>query len=107
MAYKRKHTRLPIECLGDIHRAGEVIPCKAADLCEQGMRIQVAIPMKTGEELTLVFGLGKTRRINCSIQVVRLMKAEFGAQIVKISPEDQAYLTEFLDDFIASNFGRF
>ncbi|MGH7259369.1 MAG: PilZ domain-containing protein [Nitrospiraceae bacterium] len=107
MGYKRKFTRLPIECQGDLHRTGGDISCKVVDLCEQGMLIRPATPLTVGEELPLEFGLGKSRRIQCTIKIARAAKSDFGAQIVTISPEDQRYLTEYLDDFIANNFGRY
>lgn len=106
MGYKRKFSRMSIECPGDVRRAGGEIPCKVADLCEQGMRVKTTTPMTVGEELSFEFTLGKGRRIHCMIKIVRTSSSDFGAQIVQISPEDQQYLTEFIDDFIASNFGR-
>jgi len=107
MAYKRKHQRLPIECRADAHRADEYISCKIVNLCEQGMLISPETPLTVGEELALEFGLGKSRRIHCTIKIARAVKSDFGAQIVAISPDDQRYLTEHLDDFVASNFGRY
>ncbi len=107
MAYKRKHHRLPIECQGDAHRAGEDVFCKVVNLCEQGMLISPATPLTVGEELPFDFGLGKSHRIHCTIKIARAVKSDFGAQIVAISQEDQRYLTEHLDDFVANNFGRY
>ncbi len=107
MAYKRKSTRLPIACQGDLHRTGGNISCQVVDLCEQGMLIRLSTPLTVGEELSFKFGLGKSCLIQCTIKVVRAAKSDFGAQIVTISPEDQRYLTEYLDDFIANNFGRY
>jgi hypothetical protein len=107
MGYKRKFTRLPIACQGDLHRAGAVVSCQVVDLCEQGMLLRPASPLTIGEELPFEFGLGKSRRIQCTIKVTRAAKSDFGAQIVQIAPEDKRYLTEYLDDFIANNFGRY
>jgi hypothetical protein len=107
MGYKRKSTRLPIACQGDLQRAGEVVSCQVLDLCEQGMLLRPASPLTVGEELPFEFGLGKSRRIQCTIKVARTAKSDFGAQIVKISPDDQRYLTEYLDDYIADHFGRY
>lgn len=107
MAYKRKHHRLPIECQGEAHRAGGNISCKVVNLCEHGMLISPTTPLTVGEELTFEFDLGESRRIHCTIKIVRAVKSDFGAQIVTISPEDQRYLTEYLDDFVANNFGRY
>lgn len=107
MGYKRKFTRLPIACQGDLQRADAVISCQVLDLCEQGMLLKPASPLTIGEELSFEFGLGKSRRLQCTIKVTRTAKSDFGAQIVKISPDDQRYLTEYLDDFITNNFGRY
>ena len=107
MAYKRKHSRLHIECQGDIHRAGEDIACQIVDLSEQGMLIRTPTLLTVGEELSFELGLGKSRRIHCTIKVARVAKSDFGVQIVQISPEDQRYLSEYLDDFATNNFGRF
>ena len=107
MAYKRKHQRLPIECPGDIRQVGGDISCKVVNLCEQGMLISPETPLPVGEELPFEFRLGKSRRIKCTIKIARTVKSDFGAQIIAISPEDQRYLTEYLDDFVASNFGRY
>lgn len=107
MAYKRKHQRLPIECLGDIRRAGGDISCRIVNLCEQGMLISPETPLTVGDELPFEFVLGKSRRIQCTIKIARAVKSDFGAQIIAISPDDQQYLTEHLDDFVASNFGRY
>jgi len=107
MGYKRKFTRLPLACQGDLNRSGEIISCHVVDLSEKGMLLRTGTPLKVDEELGLTFVLGPSRRIQCTVKVVRLAKADFGAQIINISPDDQHYLTEHLDDFIASNFGRF
>lgn len=107
MAYKRKNTRLPIECQGDIRRAGGDISCKVVNLCEGGMLISPETPLTVGDELPFEFSLGKSRRIKCTIKIARTVKSDFGVQIVTISPEDQRYLTEYLDDYVASNFGRY
>ena len=107
MGYKRKFTRLPIECQGDLHQAGGDIACEIVNLCEHGMLLRPATPLTVGEELPFEFSLGKSRRIQCTIKIARAAKSDFGAQIVTISPEDQRYLTEYLDDFIANNFGRY
>ena len=106
MAYKRKYTRLPIECQGEAHRANGDISCKVVNLCEQGMLISPTTPLTVGEELPFEFDLGKSRRIHCTIKVARIAKTDFGVQIVTILPEDQQYLTEYLDDFTTNNFGR-
>ena len=107
MGYKRKFTRLPIECQGDLHQAGGDIACEIVNLCEHGMLLRPATPLTVGEELPFEFSLGKSRRIQCTIKIVRAAKSDFGAQIVNILPEDQCYLTEYLDDFVANNFGRY
>lgn len=107
MAYKRKHSRLHIECQGDLHRDGKIMACQVLDMAEQGLLIRPPIPLTVGEELTFEFDLGKSRRIHCTIKVARIAKSDFGVQIVTISPEDQQYLTECLDDFLANNFGRY
>ena len=107
MGYKRKSTRLPISCQGDLQREGVAISCQVLDLCEQGLLLRPARPLTIGEELPFEFGLGKSRRIQCTIKVARAAKSDFGVQIVKISPEDQRYLTEYLDDYISDHFGRY
>lgn len=107
MGYKRKFTRLPIACQGDLQRAGALVSCQVLDLCEQGMLLKPASPLTVGEELPFEFGLGKSRRIQCTIKVTRMAKSDFGVQIVKISPDDQRYLTEYLDDYITNHFGRY
>ncbi len=107
MAYKRKFTRLPINCQGDLQKDGKAIACQVADLCEQGLLIKSPIPLTIGEELPFEFDLGKSRRIHCTVKIARPAKSDYGAQIVQISPDDQKYLTEYLDDFITSNFGRY
>lgn len=107
MGYKRKFTRLPIACQGELHRAGGDVSCQVLDLCEQGMLLRPASPLTVGEELLFEFGLGKSRRMQCTIKVTRAAKSDFGVQIVKISPEDQRYLTEYLDDYITDHFGRY
>lgn len=107
MGYKRKFTRLPLNCLGDLIRSGELIPCQVVDVSEKGMLLRTGAPLTVGEELSLNFILGPSRRIQCTVKIVRLAKSDFGAQIVNISQDDQAYLTEHLDDFIANNFGRY
>jgi hypothetical protein len=71
------------------------------------MLISPTTPLTVGEELTFEFDLGESRRIHCTIKIVRAVKSDFGAQIVTISPEDQRSLTEYLDDFVANNFGRY
>lgn len=107
MAYKRKYTRLPIQCQGEIQLADGGTPCTIVDLCEQGMRLRTDAALPIGDEFPLEFGLGKSRRLHCSIKIVRTAKSEYGAQIVTMPPDDRQYLTESLDDFIASNFGRY
>ncbi len=107
MGYKRKFTRLPIACQGDLQREGKLMSCQVLDLCEQGMLLRPASPLTIGEELPFELGLGKSRRIQCTIKVTRAAKSDFGVQIVKISPDDQRYLTEYLDDYITNHFGRY
>ncbi len=106
MAYKRKNTRLRIECQGDIHREGKLLACQVLDMAEHGLLIRPPFPLTIGEELPFEFDLGKSHRIHCTIKVVRPAKSDFGVQIVQILPEDQRYLTEYLDDFVTNNFGR-
>ena len=107
MGYKRKFTRLPLACQGDLAREGKSILCQVVDLSEKGMLLKTDIPLTIGEELPFEFGLGPSRRIKCTVKIVRLAKSDFGAQIVNISQDDQKFLTEHLDDFIANNFGRY
>ena len=107
MGYKRKFTRLPLMCQGHLNRADEFIPCQVVDLSEKGVLLRTGTPLTIGEELSFDFVLGPSRRIQCTVKVVRMAKSDFGAQIVKIAPEDQQYLTEHLDDFLANNFGRY
>ena len=106
MAYKRKYSRLHIACQGDIHQDGKLIACEVLDVSEQGLLIRPPIPLTVGEEFPFEFDLGKSRRIHCTIKAARMAKSDVGVQIVTISPEDQRYLTEYLDDFLTNNFGR-
>jgi len=107
MGYKRKFTRLPLSVQGDLNRSGEIIPCQVVDLSEKGMLLRTGIPLTLGEELPFNFILGPSRRLQCTVKIVRMAKSDYGAQIVTISQDDQQYLTEYLDDYIQSNFGRF
>ncbi len=106
MGYKRKFTRLKIACEGDLFRGNEHISCQLVDLSEKGMMLRTGASLTTDEELPLEFLLGPSRRIKCTVKIVRAAKNDYGAQIIEISKDDQQYLTEHLDDFIASNFGR-
>jgi hypothetical protein len=106
MAYKRKNSRLHIECQGDLHRDGKLMACQILNMAEHGLLIRPPIPLTIGEELPLEFDLGKSRRLHCTIKVARAAKSDFGVQIVQISSDDQQYLTEYLDDFVTNNFGR-
>jgi hypothetical protein len=106
MAYKRKNTRLRIESQGDLHREGKLIACQVLDMAEHGLLIRPPFPLTVGEELPFEFDVGKSRRLHCTIKVVRAAKSDFGVQIVQISPDDQRYFTEYLDDFVTNNFGR-
>ena len=106
MAYKRKNARLHIECQGDLHRDGKLIACQVLDIAEHGLLVRPSASLTVGEELPFEFDLGKSRRIHCTIKVARVAKSDFGVQIVQISPDDQQYLTEYLDDFVTNNFGR-
>lgn len=106
MGYKRKFTRLPLACQGDIFRGSDLITCQVVDLSEKGMLLRTSTLLNLGEELPFEFVLGKSRRIKCTIKIVRLAKSDYGAQIAQISKDDQQYLTEHLDDYIQSNFGR-
>jgi hypothetical protein len=107
MGYKRKYTRLPLACSGSLTRSSETIVCSVVDVSEKGLLLRPEAPLTVGEELPFEFGLGPSRRIKCTVKVLRMAKSDYGAQIVNIAPDDQAYLTEYLDDFIASNFGRY
>jgi hypothetical protein len=107
MGYKRKYTRLPLACSGTLTRPGATIVCTVVDVSEKGLLLRPDTPLTVGEELPFEFGLGPSRRIKCTVKVLRMAKSDYGAQIVNIAPEDQAFLTEYLDDFIASNFGRY
>lgn len=106
MGYKRKFTRLALNCQGDLFRGSELISCQVADLSEKGMLLRTGTSLTLGEELPFEFLLGPSRRIKCTVKIVREAKGDYGAQIVQITPEDQQYLTEHLDDYMASNFGR-
>lgn len=106
MAYKRKHSRLRIVSQGDLHRDGKIMACQVLDMAEHGLLIRPPTPLTVGEELPFEFDLGKSRRIHCTIKVARMAKSDFGVQIVTIAPDDQRYLTEYLDDFLTNNFGR-
>lgn len=106
MAYKRKHTRLHIESQGDLHRDGKLVACQVLDMAEHGLLLRPPVPLTVGEELPFEFDAGKSRRIRCTIRIVRAAKSDFGVQIVHISPDDQQYFTEYLDDFVVNNFGR-
>lgn len=107
MGYKRKFTRLPLNCEGDLFRGSELISCQIVDMSEKGMLLRTGTSLTLDEELPFEFLLGPSRRIKCTIKIVRMAKSDYGAQIVNISPDDQQYLTEHLDDYIQRNFGRF
>lgn len=107
MGYKRKFTRLPLTSSGSLTRSAETIVCSVVDVSEKGLLLRPESPLTVGEELPFEFGLGPSRRIKCTVKILRMAKSDFGAQIVSIAPDDQAFLTEYLDDFIASNFGRY
>ena len=106
MGYKRKFTRLKLGCQGDLFRGSELISCQMVDVSEKGMLLRTGTPLTLDEELPFEFLLGPSRRIKCTVKILREAKGEYGAQIVHISQDDQQYLTEHIDDFIASNFGR-
>ncbi len=106
MGYKRKLTRITFDCPAEITRGGRVTPGRLVNLSEQGVRVRTTLGVKLEEELGLEFDLGKNHRILSTIQVTFTTTSELGARFVKISPEDQKRLAEFIDDRLISNFGR-
>jgi len=104
MSYRRKTVRLIIERDGRIHRRENTSPCTVVDMSEEGARIKAQLAVTVGEELQLDCWLVKDRWIQCTVQVVYVRSPYFGVRITHISPEQQIYLREFIDELITINF---
>jgi hypothetical protein len=107
MAQKRELFRVAIDRTGQIQRGAETLPCKVIDLTEKGFQLGVEGVFHVGEELRLEFVLNETCTVACTVQVTHVRPSFLGARIARISPDDQAKLSNFIEQLNALNMTGF
>ncbi len=102
---RRLYRRIPVRCFvsylaGDVRGIGTV-----SDLSLNGYRIEGNHPIDFGMTLTLrVFLPNDPKPLDVERTAVRWMNGlEFGLQIVRIAPEAEARLSEFVASYLACN----
>jgi len=107
MTHKRELFRVVIDRVCQIRRGTEPVPCKVLDLTEKGFQLQVEGPVQVGDELQLEFNLSEGSPVLCTVQVTHVHPPNLGVRIVRISPEQQAQLSDFIEQLNALNMTGF
>jgi len=97
MTQKREQFRIVIDRICQIRRGAESAPCKVLDLTENGFQLQVDRPVQIGDELQLEFNLSEGSPVLCTVQVTHVHPPNLGVRIIRISPEQQAQLSDFIE----------
>jgi PilZ domain-containing protein len=107
MTQKRELFRIAINRTGQIRHGAETLLCKVNDMTEKGFQLQVEGAFQVGEELHLEFTLSESCPIVCTVQVTHVRPPYLGARIARISPDQQALLSRFIEQLNALNMTGF
>ncbi|HSC56373.1 MAG TPA: PilZ domain-containing protein [Nitrospira sp.] len=107
MTKKRELFRIAINRTGQIRHGAETVLCKVNDMTEKGFQLQVEGAFRVGEDLRLEFSLTDTCPIVCTVQVTHVRPPFLGARIARISPDQQALLSRFIEQLNALNMPGF
>jgi hypothetical protein len=107
MSQKRELFRIAINRTGQLRHGAETVLCKVNDMTEKGFQLQVERAFQVGEDLHLEFTLTDTCPIVCTVQVTHVRPPFLGARIARISPDQQALLSRFIEQLNALNMPGF
>ncbi len=100
----RHQSRIAIERLGLVSGHGHTTECRVLDFTEEGFRLQTdALSVLVGDVVHLTCALGAHDNIECRVVVTHLHPSGVGTQIVDMSTEHRARLSQFIEDVITVN----
>jgi PilZ domain-containing protein len=103
MAKQRQLFRVAIERSGMVRHGGEAFSCSIVDLTEKGVRLRINGSFEVGEELQLQFAIAEGHTLEGIVQVTHREPPYLGAEIIRMPPDDQRRLSNFIEELNALN----